>query len=171
MHDLMDDNVSPALVRKIMVSLRAVLAEAVEREWVEHNVATDVKMRRRRRSEADERVIPTKDEIRLIIDSAPDSHRVMFVTAIFTGMRISELRGLTWDHVDLERGIIRVRQRADENCKLGMPKSKAGRRDIPMAPAVKRELTAWRHKAPASELALIFPNGAGKIQNYANIYN
>ncbi|WP_223163197.1 tyrosine-type recombinase/integrase [Roseivivax sediminis] len=171
MHDLLDDGVSPALVRKVMVSLRAVLAEAVEREWIEHNVATDVKMRRRRRSESDERVIPTKEEIRLILENAPASHRVMFVTAIFTGMRISELRGLTWKHVDLERGMIRIRQRADENCRLGAPKSKAGVRDIPMSPAVKRELTAWQARTPETELGLVFPNGAGKIQNYANIYN
>ena len=168
--ELMDEGVSRAMTQKIMRSLRAVLSEAVEREWMAHNVAADVKLRRSSRGQT-EQVIPTKDEIRRILDNAPDTHRAMFTTAIFTGMRISELRGLTWEHVDLARGLIRVRQRADETCKLGPPKSRAGSRDIPMTPHLTRTLEEWRAKAPASELGLVFPNQAGKIQNYANIYN
>ena len=33
----------------------------------------------------------------------------MVATALYTGLRISELLGLTWDDVDFERGVIRVR--------------------------------------------------------------
>ena len=128
-------------------------------------------MRRRRRTEQDEKVIPTKDEIRIIIENAPETHRTMFIVAIFIGMRISELRGLTWDAVDLDRGVIQVRQRADETCEIGKPKSRAGYRDIPMAPKVKSALTEWQAEGPASPQNLVFPNGAGKVQNYANIYN
>jgi integrase len=121
--------------------------------------------------ENDEKIIPTKAEIRLIIENAPESHRVMFVTAIFTGMRISELRGLTWDCVDLDRRIIKIAKRADEFGEMGAPKSRAGVRDIPMAPIVHQALTAWRTVALKSDLALVFPNGAGRVQNYSNIYN
>ncbi|MBE9640641.1 tyrosine-type recombinase/integrase [Salipiger mangrovisoli] len=124
-----------------------------------------------RHSERDERIIPTKDEIKLINDNAPASHRVMFITAIFTGMRISELRGPTWDNVDLDRGLVRVRQRADEHCVLGKPKSRAGYRDVPKAPSVKEALEQWRFQVPETTQRLVFPNGASKIQNYANIYN
>lgn len=171
MNDLMDDSVSRAQVRKIMVSLRSVLSEAVEREWIDHNVASDVKLKRKSRVAGDGKIIPTKGEIRAIIENAPETHRAMFITAIFTGMRISELRGLMWDAVDLDRGIIHVRQRADEFCQLGMPKSRAGFRDIPMAPLVRETLEEWRSVAPASEIGLVFPNSAGKVQNYSNIYN
>ncbi|QFT62689.1 site-specific integrase [Roseivivax sp. THAF30] len=171
MDEMLDDGLSQALVKKVMVSLRAVLSEAVEREWVDHNVAAEVKMKRRRRTDQDERIIPTKDEIRLILDNAPAPHRAMFITAIFTGMRISELRGLTWDHVDFGRGLILVRQRADESGQIGKPKSQAGYRDIPMAPLVRVTLEDWLSAGPASPQRLVFPNGAGKVQNYANIYN
>ena len=171
MDGLLDDGVSHALVRKIMVSLRAVVSEAVEREWVAHNVAAEVKTKRRSRSSADAQIIPTKQEIRIIIDKAPASHRAMFVTAIFTGMRISELRGLTWRSVDLDNRIIRVTQRADEFGQIGPPKSRAGTRSIPMAPSVHQALTDWMPVAPASDAGLVFPNSAGKVQNYANIYN
>ena len=57
-------------------------------------------------------------------------------TAIFTGLRASELRGLTWDDVDLDRQVLTVRQRADRWGTIGSPKSDAGKREMPLAPAV-----------------------------------
>jgi integrase len=95
----------------------------------------------------------------------------MFVTAIFTGMRISELRGLTWKDVDFGARIIRVSQRADEFCQIGAPKSRAGVRSIPMAPTVFKTLQEWKEVAPESSANLVFPNSVGKVQNYSNIYN
>ncbi|MBL6426559.1 MAG: site-specific integrase [Maritimibacter sp.] len=115
--------------------------------------------------------VPTKDEIRTIIEKAPDSHRAMFVTAIFTGMRISELRGLSWAGVDFDRGTIKVFQRADEYCVIGDPKSRAGVREIPMSPTVLKTLREWQLSSKPNELNLVFPNGVGKVQNYSNIYN
>lgn len=171
MYGMLEEGVSRAHVKKVMVSLRSILSEAVEREWITHNVALDVKLRRKSRTAEDEKIIPTKDEIRLIIENAPASHRAMFITAIFTGMRISELRGLTWDCVDFERRVIKVSKRADEFGAMGAPKSRAGVRDIPMTPMVQETLSAWRSEALESDLALVFPNGAGRVQNYSNIYN
>jgi integrase len=171
MDELLDDGISRPLVKKIMVSLRAVLAEAVEREWIAHNVATEVKVKRSNGRDRKRIIIPTKDEIRTIIEKAPESHRVMFTVALFTGMRISELRGLAWDAVDFHRKIIRVHQRADEYGELGSPKSRAGEREIPMAPIVIDALTTWTSSCRASAQGLVFPNSVGKIQNYSNIYN
>ena len=171
MYALLDEGVSRAQVKKVMVSLRSILSEAVEREWVAHNVAIDVKLRRKARTAEDEKIIPTKNEIKLIIEKAPQSHQAMFVTAIFTGMRISELRGLTWDCVDFKRRVIKVAKRADEFGEMGPPKSRAGVREIPMAPKVTETLRTWRFDAPGSDANLVFPNGAGKVQNYSNIYN
>ncbi len=171
MHELMDDGVSRALVRKIMVSLRSILSEAVEREWIDHNVGIDVKVKRQARALGDERIVPTKDEIRTIIDKAPATHKAMFITAIFTGMRISELRGLTWKDVDFETRLIRVCQRADEYCKIGAPKSRAGVRSIPMTPTVLTTLQELKANATETAADLVFPNSVGKVQNYSNIYN
>ncbi|WP_138422593.1 tyrosine-type recombinase/integrase [Maritimibacter alexandrii] len=168
---LIDRGVSQAQVKKIMVSLRAVISEAVEREWVDRNVASEVKFKRSTRRDNKRVEVPTKDEIRTIIEKAPDSHRAMFVTAIFTGMRISELRGLSWAGVDFDRGTIKVFQRADEYCVIGDPKSRAGVREIPMSPTVLKTLREWQLSSKPNELNLVFPNGVGKVQNYSNIYN
>ncbi|SNT39472.1 tyrosine-type recombinase/integrase [Tropicimonas sediminicola] len=170
MDELLDDGVSKALTRKIMVSLRSILSEAVEREWMQANVGLEVKMKRSSRGR-EERIIPTKEEILTIIDKAPESHRALLITALFTGMRISELRGLTWKNVDFGRGLILVRQRADDHGKLGAPKSRAGVRDIPMAPLVKNALATWKEGGPKSDIDLVFPNSVGKVQSYSNFYN
>src|SRR6056297_20576 len=43
--DLQDDGGSRSMTKKVLASLRAALNEAVEREWIPHNVASDVKMK------------------------------------------------------------------------------------------------------------------------------
>jgi integrase len=84
-------------------------------------------------------------------------------------MRASELRGLTWDNVDLDAGIIHVRQRADAWRRMGPPKSRAGSRDIPLAPLVVNALRQWRPQCPAGDLRLVFPNTRGNIEGLQNI--
>jgi integrase len=112
---------------------------------------------------------PTKAELRALIDHSPDRWRPLVVTAIFTGMRISELRGLAWRNVDLGKGIIHVRRRADAWCKIGAPKSKAGKRDIPLAPLVINTLREWKLRCPKGELDLVFPNSVGKPCTVPNL--
>ena len=91
------------------------------------------------------------------------------MTAIFTGMRASELRGLRWSNVDLKASLIRIRERADRYQKLGPPKSKAGRRDIPLAPLVVNTLKEWRLVCPNTELDLVFPSEQGSVILHTNL--
>jgi integrase len=82
------DASSRAMTRKVLVSLKSLLREAVEREWIAASPAAEVKLKRQKRH--DKRAeIPTKDEIRLMIAHAPERHRALIITAVFTGMRIS----------------------------------------------------------------------------------
>lgn len=104
----------------------------------------------------------------------PEKHvvmpwRPMLITAVFTGMRASELRGLTWGWVDLENEVIKVRQRADRYGKIGPPKTKASRRTIPLAPLVVAALKEWRLVCPANELDLVFPAESGQVILHTNL--
>ena len=77
--------------------------------------------------------------------------RPLLLTAIFTGLRASELRGLRWSDVDLKRGELHVRQRADRYGEIGRPKSEAGERTVPLPPMV---VTALReHRSPVRRRA------------------
>jgi integrase len=168
--DTLAETRTPAMVKKVLTSLRSLIGEAQRRGLVSQNVASNVKCPVSSRDRSDI-TIPTKDDIRKFIGAVSGRWRPYFVLAIFSGMRASELRGLTWKNVDFEKNIIKVCQRADKWNEIGPPKSKAGRRDIPMAPIVIDELKTWRSKCPKSELDIVFPNGRGNVEALANIYN
>jgi integrase len=166
---------SPAMVRKIMVSLSAILADAQERGLVGQNVASALRARRQRGKEA--RAvrrqkgklkigvdIPSSDEIRALLGAPLGRWRPIILTAIFTGLRASELRGLRWTDVDLKRGELHVRQRADRFNAIGRPKSEAGERVVPLPPPVIATLREHRLACPKGPLDLVFPNGVGNVQ-------
>jgi len=167
---------SPAMVRKVMGSLGAIFADAQERGLVAQNVVRGLRSRRRRGKDrrADRRQkgklkigvdIPTPDEVRAIIAHLEGRGGPMLLTAIFTGLRASELRGLRWADVDLKRGELHVRQRADRFNVIGRPKSEAGDRTIPLLPMVVNALREWKLACPKGELDLAFPNGRGQVEN------
>jgi integrase len=169
---------SPAMVRKVRTSLGSILAEAQERGLVGQNVVRSLRVRRHGRdASADARNgklkigvdIPSPDEVRAIIAHLKGRWRPLFLTAIFTGLRASELRGLRWSDVDLKRGELHIRQRADRFNKMGRLKSEAGERVVPLPPLVINTLREHRLTCPKGELGLMFPNGDGHIENYANI--
>jgi integrase len=166
---------SPAMVRKVMVSLSAILADAEDRGLVGQNVARARRARQQRGKEkrADRRQkgklaigvdIPTPDEIRAVLAAPLGRWRPILMTAIFTGLRASELRGLRWSDVDLKRGELHVRQRADKFNAIGKPKSESGERVVPLPPPVLTVLRGHRLACPIGPLGLVFPNGVGKVQ-------
>jgi integrase len=84
--------------RKVLITLKAILKEARRRGNVAQNVASDVAITSHGRIKPKLEVgrdIPTRDEIRRIVDAAkPGKARTILLTAALTGMRASELRGL-----------------------------------------------------------------------------
>lgn len=164
---------SRIMARKILTSLKSIIGEAQRRGLVAQNVASGVKVSVNDRDEDQLEVghgIPSKSEVSAIIGAATGRWRPLLVTAISTGMRASELRGLRWSDVDFDQKVVvHVRQRADQFNSIGWPKSKAGRRTIPMSPLVVNTLKEWKLACPKGRLDLVFPNGAGKVEALANI--
>jgi integrase len=69
--------------------------------------------------------------------------RCMVNLAAFCGLRFGEIFGLTLDHVDLNRRVIKVRHSLTGFDELKGPKTKAGIRDVPMPPHVAQLLRDW----------------------------
>jgi integrase len=113
--------------------------------------------------------IPTRDEIKAIVGALEGRWRPLILTAIFTGLRASELRGLRWSDVDLDRREIHVHQRADRFGTIGKPKSVTGSRTVPASPIVINGLREWKLACPKGDLDLVFPNGAGNVEQLNNI--
>src|SRR5262249_24675455 len=88
--------------------------------------------------------------------------RALLLLAAFTGLRSSELRGLRWADVDLKKGEIHVRQRADKYREIGDPKSEGSRRSVPLDLAtVGDALKQWKLKCDNFESAFLFPKREG----------
>jgi integrase len=170
---------SPIMVRKVLTSLGSILADAQERGLVAQNVVRGLRSHRRGKGPDQGRSgkleigvdIPTPKEIRAIIGALDKDTRwrPLLLTAIFSGLRASELRGLRWTDIDLKHGGLHVRQRADRYGKIGLLKSKAGRRTIPLPPLLVNVLRAWKLACPKGELDLAFPSNRGGVEKLSNI--
>jgi integrase len=171
--ELLASSMSRAMARKVLSSLKSLLHDAQRRGNVAQNVALSVKkIDADKRGERRLRVgveIPSVDEVKTLIAAMPDRWRPVLLTAIFTGLRSSELRGLRWEDVDFKTAELHVRQRADRYNMIGEPKSKAGHRTVPLGPLVLNVLRQWKLKCPRGKQRLVFPTGNGSISRHNNI--
>jgi integrase len=168
-----DETLSRSTARKVLSSLKGIIKHAQRQGQIAKNPAQPVAIRVPKRGTVKlkaGRDFPDKAEINIILKAASGRWRPLIVTAIFTGMRASELRGLRWEDVDLDAKLIHVHQRADAWGTMGAPKSEAGERTIPMTPMVANTLKEWKLTCPRRDgaLDLVFPNGAGKVEAHAN---
>jgi integrase len=173
---LLTDGCSRDMVRRVLISFGTMLADAQERGDVATNAVRGMKRERRRKQKTDQRRklkvgvdIPTTKEINAIIAKLADRWRPIIVTAIFSGLRASELRGLTWDSIVWKEHALTVEQRADRRKKIDAPKSEAGERTVPLPKLVINMLREWKARCPKGDLNLVFPSGAGEIEHHANI--
>ncbi|CEF48903.1 unnamed protein product [uncultured bacterium] len=168
------DGRSAVMVRRARRLLGGILADAQERGLVAQNVVYSLrKNRHSRRADGNGKIkigvdIPAPTEMRAIVgslDIAAGRYRPLLLTAIFTGLRSSELRGLRWCDVDLKRGELHVRQRADRYGKIGRPKSEAGERTVPLPPMVVATLREHRLVCPRNDQDIVFSNSRGGIEH------
>jgi integrase len=166
------EGVSKALARMIVVSLGGILADAQERGLAMTNPVRERRRQRGKRGASeDEREaplavgvdIPSPAEIRSLLQNARNRRRAILAVLAFCGLRSSELRGLRWQDVDLERATLTVWQRADPKGKLGRLKSKKGYRTLPLLPLAVNALREWKMACPKGKLGLVFPDAAGDV--------
>jgi len=161
---------SRAMVKKLLVSLSGIISEAQRRGLAASNPVKAVTVRVSKRDGA-RAEMPSKAELQAILRATPEKHKPFIFTAALTGMRSSELRGLAWEDVNLSKAVVTVRRRADKYNEISFPKSKAGTRDIPLAPTVVKILKEWKKTCPSGDLDLVFPTGTGGVENHGNLLN
>jgi integrase len=154
-----------ATVRRIVAPVRAALASAVAEGLIRHNPAQGLALPHRPKVEdedADEVRALDREQLRALLAVVHPDHRVLFRLLAATGLRISEAIALRWQHIALDsEPRVRVR-RALVRGRIGPPKSRHGRRDVPLDRALAAELR--RRRATATRAAdddLVFPSRAG----------
>src|SRR5260370_30130825 len=160
---------SADMIGRVVGSLGMILGSAMSRGQIGRNVVRDIGRKRHARlAKRHEKKLelgvdyPAKDEIRAMLAAAQGRWRPLVITAVFTGLRASELRGLRWSDVDLEGAALQVRQRADRWNVMGSPKSATSQREVPLAPMVVNALKEWRPARPKGPRGRLFPTNHGQ---------
>jgi integrase len=161
-HLLMEDH-NPSTIRNTLLPVRAIYRRALARGEVAINPTVGLEMpavRGRR-----DRFASRDEAITLLAELEADA--AMWATAMYAGLRLGELRALTWDHVDLRAGVIRVRWAYDNKTHERIPpKSRAGVRNVPIPSALRTHLTAHRLASGRQE-GLVFGNGTRPLSPQA----
>jgi integrase len=175
--DDLERSLSPAMARKVMATLRMGLKYCRRHEWLTTDPAKDVRIERR--DSGDNAVgIPPKADLKALLAAASKAEdngrsRALIHLLLYCGLRMGELRALTRGALTLtgNHPHLFVTQAADQYGGVKPPKSKAGRRKIPIGPETAKSLREWLVHAPPNDLRLVFPNGAGKVETHSNLAN
>ena len=167
---------SASTVRLIACVLSGAMEKALELDYIPQNPVKRCTLPRKEQKE----IHPLDDgEVTALLEAAkggPLEHLV--IVALFTGMRLSELLGLTWDCVDFDRGTINITKQLASQAQRSAgelfttPKSNKGR-TVAAAPSVLTALKAQRRKQIEKQLRagslwdnsynLIFTNETGGV--------
>lgn len=125
---LEDDKVKGLSVAKELTALRLALKLARQRGRWNGEVSEVVPAFRARYSPRTRHLSPA--EYRRLLAKLPAHRRLWLTVACYTGARASELRGLCWEHIDLEAGWVT----------LPRTKTRKGGAKVPIAPALAQAL-------------------------------
>ena len=158
---LVSEGKAPSTIRKAQALLHCALEQAIVNGMLIHNPAERTILPRMERKEIQ---FLTLEEQRRFIAALPDStsgRALYFILG--TGLRAAELTGLRWsdikdNHFTVAQTIRRNRDFSDNaECKTFLetstPKTRAGRRMIPLPPKMKELLAAQRREQLEMRLA------------------
>lgn len=123
------DRKSASTVRNALMPLRVIYRRALRDGMAVVNPCVGIDLPARDESP---REPPTREEAVALLASLPIAERPLWATALYAGLRLGELRALRWEDVDLDAGVIHVRWNMDATGELVAPKSRAGKRDVPI---------------------------------------
>ena len=168
--ELQASGLSGWTVQGILVPLGRILNHAARRGLIADNPMRRLERRERPRVERREMRILNSEEIDAVLQVATPAYRNVLATAIFTGLRQSELLGLTWADVDLGAGIIRVRRQLDRGGGYSEPKTPRSKRDVVLMPSLVTLLREHQlASAYSSSTDPVFVTRTGRPLYYRNL--
>lgn len=169
---LCDENVqgrrlADATIRRIVSPLRSCLATARREGLISHNPVDGAVLPRREEVDDTEhehvRAL-TREQLADFLRIVRPDHRLMFRFLAVSGLRWSELAAIRWRDLQLNGSGPHVRvRRANVRGRIKPPKSKYGKRDVPLDAGVVGELRQHRTAAGLSggdDLVFAARNGA-----------
>lgn len=166
---------APKTIAGALVPLGRVFALALRRGQIADNPLTRLDASERPRIVRLEQRVLTHEEIAKLLAACLPRYRPLLATALYSGMRLSELLGLTWADVDLSGGLIRVRRQLsratrDRPARRLPLKTPAALRDIPLLPQLGTLLRRHKLGTPhSSENDYVFATAHGTPLGYRNV--
>ena len=152
-------DMAPATVANSIAPLR-------DREVVHVNPTERLRLPRDRRRR--ERIAEPL-EVEALLECLDDRHRLIWMFAVYTGLRKGELQALRWENIDLDAGILRVEHSFDPKAGLVSPKSESGRRRVPI-PQVLVPAVAAHQEVAQADTEFVLANSRGNPFCGSNVY-
>ncbi len=155
--DLLAEGRDPSTIRNALMPLRVIFRRAVEDGDLAVNPCAHLRLPavRGRRER-----IASPEEARRLLAALPERDGPVWATALYAGLRRGELMALGWDDVDLARGVIRIERSYDDKGRVEIePKSRAGRRTVPIVGALRDVLVAYK-ASQGRDRELVFGSSA-----------
>jgi len=169
---------SDATVRRILCPLRACLATARREGLIRSNPCDDVPLPHRPQIGDDEEKAKamTREELAMFLRIVPKDWRLMFKLLATTGVRWSELAAIQWQDLSLSgstpslrvRRALEKQQPKDGPPRFKPPKSKYGKRTIPLDPDLALELRIIKTDNSEPD-ALVFTASNGRPMRQENV--
>jgi len=105
-------------------------------------------------------IVLTPEQCQELIELLPDPYKTMVIVAICSGLRVSEVLALRWEHFDFSEGTMLVQQGV-VNGRIGRVKTEASEDEIPLDPSFAEALKAWRNKTSGTGLVFTSPSTGG----------
>ena len=152
---------------KLRHLMSKVLGTAQSWGYLSENAARGVKMPERTLKRP--RRFLSVEEVRRLLSVLEEPVRTIVLLATFTGLSIGEILALRWGRVNLVSGTLRVEEGFYRG-HFGTPKTRARRRELPLAPVLAHALAVHRSRSlDTSPEALVFCTRTGKPLNADNL--
>jgi integrase len=130
-------------VRNLVAVLQSIFSLAVDDDLIEKSPVRD---KHKPTASRKEKSVWSGQQVRAILNTAPQKYRALFTTAALTGARLGELLALQWKHINLREGTLLIEQSLWHG-KLVPPKTANSVRTIRFANALGSTLAAHFNQA------------------------
>jgi integrase len=160
--DLVDQMVAagaaPSTVRNAILPLRAIYRRATARGEVAINPTLKLALPavRGRRD-----TITPPQQAEALIAAVPANDQALWATAFYAGLRRGELQALRWHDIDLDQRLVHVNHSWDHKAGLINPKSRSGKRRIPITNHLRHYLLTHKLQQASKTTEFVFPNQHG----------
>ena len=156
---LVAKGLAPSTVRNSILPLRAIYRRAHHRDEIATNPTLKLSLPAVH-GRSDQIADPT--HAAALIAALPEPDQALWATALYAGLRRGELQALTWNDIDLEAGLIHINGSWDMRAGPISPKSRAGRRRIPLTTTLRRYLVAQQLRQGRPTDGYVFGNRHGR---------